>query len=63
MTADFGSPAAWAEQSCRLTRDGGIYPGKRTIDVDYLERSRPLAEAQIRLAAARLAVLINRALQ
>lgn len=61
--AGFDNPAAWAEQSCRLTRDGGLYPGKRTIDFDYLERSRPLAEAQIRLAAARLAVLVNGALQ
>jgi hypothetical protein len=57
-----GSAAAWAEQSCRLTRDGGIYPSSRTIDAAYLKRNLPLAEAQVGLAAARLAGLINRAL-
>lgn len=55
-------PVDWAEQSCRLTRDAGIYPDSRTIDSAYLTRMRPLAERQMRLAAARLAELLNRLL-
>ena len=55
-------PVAWARQSCRLTRDAGIYPDSRNIDSAYLERMRPLAERQMRLAGKRLANVLNRAL-
>jgi len=55
-------PLAWAEQSCRISRDGGLYPQGRTIDKAYLERMRPIAERQIRRAGKRLANLLNRAL-
>lgn len=55
-------PVDWAEQSCRLTRDAGIYPDSRTIDSAYLTRMRPMAERQMRLASERLATLLNRLL-
>jgi hypothetical protein len=55
-------PRAWAEQSCRISRDDGIYPLGRSIDAAYLERMRPIAELQVRRAAARLAALLNQAL-
>lgn len=57
-----GSAKDWAEQSCRLSRDGGVYPAKRRIDDAYLKRELPVAERQVRLAAARLAALLNRSL-
>ena len=55
-------PEAWAEQSCRISRDDGVYPLGRSIDAAYLERMRPIAELQVQRAAARLAALLNRAL-
>lgn len=49
----------WAEQSCALIESTGLYPDKRFIDRAYVERMRPLAEAQMRLAAARLAAVLE----
>lgn len=57
-----GAPARWAEESCRMTRDDGVYPRTRHIDHRYLEQMRPLAERRVREAAARLAALLNSAL-
>jgi hypothetical protein len=57
-----GTPAQWAEESCRLTRDAGIYPRGHVIDDRYLERMQPLAQRRIREAAARLASLLEREL-
>ena len=57
-----GSAAGWAEESCRATRDDGIYPEQHRIDARYLARMRPLAERRVRSAAARLAALLERAL-
>lgn len=62
-TVDVGSPVEWAQQSCRLTRDAGIYPSDRNIDAAYLKRHLPLAEERVRLAAARLAALVSEALR
>ena len=55
-------PVDWAEQSCRITRDDGVYPTSRTIDDVYLDRMRPIVEGQVRLAAKRLADLLDRSL-
>ena len=55
-------PRDWAEQSCRISRDKGVYPPGRTIDKAYLDRMRPLAERQIRLAGKRLGHLLDRRL-
>jgi len=57
-----GNAAQWAEESCRATRDAGIYPRTHALDEDYLDRMRPLAEQRVREAAARLASLLNREL-
>ena len=57
-----GTPTIWAEESCRATRDEGIYPRGHTIDAAYLARMRPLAERRVREAAARLADLLDREL-
>lgn len=57
-----GTPAQWAEESCRMTRDDGIYPSVHRVDPRYLARMRPLAERRVRSAAARLAAVLERAL-
>jgi hypothetical protein len=57
-----GTPAQWAEESCRMTRDDGIYPPVHRVDQHYLARMRPLAERRVRSAAARLAAVLERAL-
>ncbi len=57
-----GTPAQWAEGSCRATRDDGIYPRRHRIDDRYLERMQPLAQRRIREAAARLTRLLDREL-
>lgn len=53
-----GTPAQWAEESCRIARD--VYPSTRTITTAYVERERPVAEQRLRQAGARLAGLLNR---
>lgn len=57
-----GTPRLWAEESCRITRDGGIYPRGHQIDRRYLESMRPIAERRLRQAAMRLAMLLDREL-
>lgn len=58
-----GGPVQWAEESCRATRDSGIYPRGHRVDEDYLDRMRPLAENRVREAASRLAMVLNRDLR
>ena len=55
-------PQAWAEASCRISMQPGVYPASRKIGDEYTERYRPLAEAQLRLAGENLAQLLNRVL-
>ena len=57
-----GAPAAWAEESCRMTRDEGIYPRGHRLDDGYARVMRPLAERRIREAAARLAAVLEKLL-
>lgn len=57
-----GTPMLWAEESCRIVRDGNIYPRSRNIDDAYVQRERPVAEERLREAGARLATLLNREL-
>ncbi len=61
-SAAAGSPAQWAEESCRIVRDGNVYPGGGRIDDAWLARQRPVAEKRVQQAAARLADLLERAL-
>lgn len=60
LVATGGTPAEWAEESCRIDRDDGVYPASRRIDESYVERERPIAERRLRQAGARLAALLNR---
>ena len=55
-----GTPAQWAEESCRIARDA--YPPARTITQAYVTRERPVAEQRLRQAGARLAAVLNREL-
>lgn len=55
-----GTPAQWAEESCRIDRDDGVYPSSRRIDAVYVDRELPIAERRLRQAGARLAALLNR---
>ena len=57
-----GGPAQWAEESCRLVRDGGVYPPTRDIDAAYAARETAVAEERLREAGARLAALLDREL-
>ncbi len=57
-----GNPQLWAAESCRITRDNGIYPRGHKVDQRYLESMRPIAERRIRQAAIRLSTLLNREL-
>lgn len=57
-----GTPAQWAEESCRIVRDDGVYPPTRNIDQAYVVRELPVAEERLREAGARLAALLNREL-
>lgn len=53
----------WAESSCALLEASAIYPARPgRLPAGYLDTHRPLAEARVVLAAARLAALIERTL-
>jgi len=60
-----GSLAAndWAEESCQLAFDGKVYPDVEDLPESWVDAHRALAESRVRLAAARLAALIERALK
>lgn len=55
-------PVAWTEESCRIVMQDGFYPRRGRLPASYLERQRPVAEARMRLAAVRLAALLEDAL-
>ena len=55
-------PAQWAEQSCQVVMDQGVYPAGHVITQAYVERQLPVADRQLRLAGKRLADLLNRVL-
>lgn len=58
-----GNPAAgWAEESCRILREPGVYPTSRRLGPAYFEQWRPTAEKRLREAGGRLATLLNHAL-
>lgn len=54
-----GTPLAWAGESCRLVDARGLYPPGHKLDARYLDAMRPLAEERLRLAAWRLATLLD----
>ncbi|MBA2237374.1 MAG: S1/P1 nuclease [Lysobacter sp.] len=54
--------ASWAEASCRIAMRPGVYPPRAKIDARYLQAWRPLADAQLRRAGSRLAMVLDAAL-
>lgn len=57
--ASGGTPAVWAEESCRIDRDDGVYPASHVIDQAYVEHALPIIELRLEQAGARLARLLN----
>ncbi|SFK40386.1 S1/P1 nuclease [Lysobacter sp. cf310] len=55
--------AAWAQASCRIALQPGLYPAKATIDENYVQTWRPEAEAQLRRGGSHLAAVLNAALK
>lgn len=56
-------PAGWAEASCAVVVQPGLYPSRAKIGEAYVQQWRPVAEAQLRLGGARLATMLNQALR
>ena len=52
----------WAQESCRIVAAPGFYPPKGKLDAGYLQRNQALAERRLREAGARLADMINYAM-
>ena len=50
---------AWAEASCRIAVEPGVYPASRKLGDDYTERYRAVAETELRIAGERLGQLLN----
>lgn len=57
VEARTSTPAAWAVESCHVA--SAVYPARHTMDRAYLDAQRPQAEQRIRLAAYRLARLLD----
>lgn len=60
--AGANDPAAWAEASCQVVLRDGFYPPRPKLAPTYFTQWRPTAEAQLRIAGHRLAMLLNDAL-
>ncbi|SEL79047.1 hypothetical protein SAMN05216359_11723 [Roseateles sp. YR242] len=64
-----GTPAEWAVESCKGINTQGLYPldddgqWQHKIGGGYLDAKRPYAEARIRIAAGRLAEVLNETLK
>lgn len=58
-----GAPLEWARESCGLIDAHHVYPQEHVMDRGYLDAMRPLAEQRVKLAAARLAAVLNEALR
>jgi len=52
----------WAQASCRVVRDGKLYPSSNKLGDDYVLAHRAQMETQLRLAGSRLADMLNSAL-
>ena len=52
----------WALESCRIVRDGNLYPSGHVVDDAYLDRQVPTVDLRLRLAGNRLADMLNSAL-
>jgi len=54
-----GSPAAWAEQSCRITQAPGFYPAGHKIGEAYAAEQAATVQQQMANAAARLRMVLE----
>ncbi len=52
----------WALESCRIVRDGNLYPKGHAMGDDYLDAHREQMQQRLRLAGDRLAGMLNDAL-
>ncbi|MFC9434232.1 S1/P1 nuclease [Nocardia sp. NPDC057030] len=52
-------PIRWAEASCRIVLEPGVYPASNTIGDEYTGQFLPVAESQLRLAGESLGQLLN----
>lgn len=50
---------SWAAESCGLIAELGLYPAGHKMDQTYLDKFRPHAEQRVRVAAHRLAGMLN----
>lgn len=57
-----GTSQEWAENSCRLSIDEGVYPQTRRVGATYLATHLPTAETQLRIAGDQLGALLNQLL-
>lgn len=62
LLSSAGPPARWAEESCRLVEEAWFYPDLRSVDEAYASRARLVTVDRLRLAAERLADLLNQRL-
>jgi hypothetical protein len=61
-SASTGNTVRWANESCRLVEEAWFYPASRTLDEAYVAKARPVVLDRLRLAAVRLAELLNQRL-
>lgn len=59
---DTRRPAAWAQESCAVVMQPGVYPPRRRVGQAYVQQWRPVAEQRLVAAGQRLAQLLNRVL-
>lgn len=53
------APVQWAERSCKIALQPGVYPARARIGDDYIATYRPVAERAIQRGGLRLAELLN----
>lgn len=57
-----GGAETWARESCEIRSAPGVYPPRAKIESKYVNDWRPTAERRVRVAAHRLAHVLNNAL-
>lgn len=58
-SAGEAGPMDWAKESCAIVMQPGFYPARRRLAQSYLAQWRPVAEQRVRVAAARLAAMLE----
>ncbi len=60
--ATAGTPALWAEESCKVVAQEGFYPDNRTLPAAYAPRWADTLTQRLQAASVRLAQVLNAAL-